>query len=138
MDLTAFATLSLITFPAMRCVFWDQESISALSQAQNRGLISSPTAGEGVTSADSWNTRPKELSLSLKAMVQSRGVTMWRGVCSMVTHAVFGGAANCRTLGFPAECSACPALPGNGEAGHVIRISCADSCAIYQVSLLFF
>lgn len=32
-----------------------------------------PTAGEGVTSADSWNTRRKELSLSLKATVQSRG-----------------------------------------------------------------
>lgn len=29
-------------------------------------------AGDGVTTADSWNTHPKELSPSLKAVVQSR------------------------------------------------------------------
>lgn len=68
-SITARGTRCLITFPSMRCVFWDQGSSQA--QCVHRWLISFLSWG-WCHHADSWKTQPKELSPSLKAMMEPR------------------------------------------------------------------
>jgi len=126
----------------MRHDFWDPESISAQKQAQHCGcgwLLSLLRAGGGGTTAGSWRTHRKGLSLSLKAMMQSRdrGDSVTWGVPHGNTHGLWGGSRLRKNLVIPSQVLDMFSPAWESEARHVVTISCANSHAGGQVECGF-